>query len=477
MRRYLSMILLAAAAAAAFSGCAVLRVGDAARVSSGLTGHLVCSGTFISGQDPDHVYAEAVRLQPGMGLVDWALRYRVDTAQRQVITTIAGGFESRAVYHDGLGCLVLQGDAPDPGPLAYRPSTDMPALLPEIAGPAPVEPTDAAMRAALDAAFAEPASPQRRNTHAVVVLRDGKVIAERYAPGYGIDTPLHGMSMTKSMMHALIGVLVRDGKLEPDQPAPLPAWRGAEDARRTITIDHLLRQTAGLDFAQTNTGFDPTSRMTFVERDPAAFAVAARTSAAPGTRWDYTDGHFALLSRIVRDAVGGRPQDVLDFAQRELWGPLGMRHVTLEFDATGTPMGAGWMYASARDWARFGQLYLNDGVAGGRRILPEGWVRHAATPTLDTGYGAGFFTNAADGKVPAWGVPWGLPSAPRDTFFARGYRGQFVIVIPSERMVIVRLGHAAFHPAVAEGNIDRVVHDVLAAVRAHPSLRCGLPLH
>jgi CubicO group peptidase (beta-lactamase class C family) len=228
----------------------------------------------------------------------------------------------------------------------------------------------------------------------------------------------------------------------------------------------LLRQTPGLDFAQTNTGFDPTSRMSFVERDPAAFAEAALPIAAPGTRWGYTDGNFALLARIIRDAAGGQARDVLELAQHELWGPLGMQHVTLEFDATGTPMGGGWMFASARDWARFGLLYLDDGVApGGQRILPPGWVRHAATPTLDTGYGAGFFTNAVAGEVPGWGVPWGLPSAPRDAFFARGYMGQFIVVIPSERMVIARFGMSAFRRETVEGNMDRVVADVLAAVR------------
>jgi CubicO group peptidase (beta-lactamase class C family) len=170
-----------------------------------------------------------------------------------------------------------------------------------------------------------------------------------------------------------------------------------------------------------------------------------------------------ILSRIVRDSVGGRAMDVLRFARRELFQPLGMRNVTIEFDATGSPIGSTYLYATARDWARFGMLYLDDGVVQGRRILPEGWVRYSSTPTLNTGYGAGFWTNRIQGEVPKLHIPWSIPGAPEDTISARGSMGQFVIVIPSKRLVIVRFGLSHSRDLDHSG-VGDLVTNVIAAL-------------
>jgi CubicO group peptidase (beta-lactamase class C family) len=466
MRKTPLAIAAAIAFAATLSGCTALDAPDAARVATGITSQLLCGGTFVSGLDTERVFAERVKSVPTMTWINWALRYEVDPTRREVRSTLAGGFESRAVFREGSGCLVLHGDEPAPAP-ATPPQRDETAASsqPDIAGSAVVEPAGASMHAAFDHAFAEPASPPYHHTHALLVLRDGRLVAERYASGIGPATPLLGFSATKSVTHAMVGLLVREGKLALDQPAPLPMWRRDGDPRGAITIDQLLRQVPGLDFAQTNSGLDPTSRMSFVARDKAAMAETAEPIAAPGTRWAYTDSNYLLLSRVIRDAAGGREQDVLQFLQRELFGPAGMRNVSIDVDATGTPMGAANLYASARDWARFGLLYLNDGVASGRRILPPGWVRHASTQTLDTGYGAGWWVNVREGNVPGWGVPWGLPHAPRDAFFARGYMGQFVIVVPSRRLVIVRLGASGVRGDDI-GFMDDVVRELLAALDA-----------
>ena len=234
-----------------------------------------------------------------------------------------------------------------------------------------VEPSDPALKAALDHAFEEPAEPPFRRTKAVVVVHDGKVIAERYAGGIGVDTPLLGFSMTKSVVNALIGILTQQGLVTPSMPAPIPEWRG--DLRREIEVEHLMRMTTGLALDETNSGFDPASQMVYLHDDMAGFAVNAAVVAPPGTRWAYSSPTTQLLARIVRDAVGG-PEQSLAFAWRELFNPLGMRNVTLEFDASGTLQGSTYMLASARDWAKFGLLYLNDGVVGGKRILHEDWV-------------------------------------------------------------------------------------------------------
>jgi hypothetical protein len=328
---------------------------------------------------------------------------------------------------------------------------------------------DAALQAALARAFEEPAAPPMHHTLATVVLRDGKLIAERYAPGVGPQTPVLGFSASKSITHALIGILVRQGRLSLSQAAPVAAWAGPGDPRGAITVEQLLRQTTGLDMRQDNSGFDPNALMLYVERDKAAFVAGRPLFAAPGTAWNYTDGHYVLLSRLLRDAVGGTEAAVRAYAERELFGPLGMRHTTMEFDTTGTPMGASFFLASARDWARLGQFYLDDGMVDGRRLLPEGWTASARTPTLDTGYGAGWWTNALGGRlVPHWGVPWGLPHAPADTFFARGYMGQFVVVVPSRRLVIVRLAISAVKGDDIEA-ADRLVGEVLSALGDAPA--------
>jgi hypothetical protein len=205
--------------------------------------------------------------------------------------------------------------------------------------------------------------------------------------------------------------------------------------------------------------------MWFVEPDTAKFALSAPLDAPPGSRWAYSNLGYAILSRMVADAIGGQPRDISQFARRELFAPLGMRHAVIEFDSAGTPMGANAMFATAREWAQFGLLYLNDGVVGGKRILPAGWAAYSAKPTLDTGYGAGFWLNTVTTPIPVWGAPWGMPGAPRDAFFARGYLGQYVVIIPSERLVVVRFG-ASHLPGGDIKGVGALVHDVVASLHA-----------
>jgi len=200
-----------------------------------------------------------------------------------------------------------------------------------------------------------------------------------------------------------------------------------------------------------------------MEADMAAYAETIPLETAPGAAWNYHDGNILILSQLIRNATGGTPEGALRFARRELLGPLGMRHVTLQLDGSGTIEGSSEMLASARDWARFGQLYLNDGVAGGKRILPEGWVNYTASPTPNAwvGIGAGFWTNQGDSFGAKFRVQHGWP---RDAFFAKGTIGQYTIVIPSEKLVIVRLGRSPNAPPQADGVFD-LVRDVVAALR------------
>lgn len=472
MRRFQRVVLLLVAIGAVLFAAVIafVRPGNAIRIASGSVSHTLCSEVFLAGQVPTQVYSEVMRPERGMGLIDRALRYEIDEEHRAVRTTVAGGFQSRAVYRDGLGCVLVHASESVDTSLP----TDIPTLrrsatppFPGIGGTAPIEPTDERLRTALDRAFAEPDYPPYRWTKAVVVVHDERVVAERYAPGYGIDTPLLGHSMTKSVVNALIGILARQRALSVDQSAPVAAWWAADDPRHAINIDQLLRMASGLPWDEYAGGWDPATRMWYLERDMAGFAEKGMLEATPGTRWNYSNRGYMILSRVIRDAVGGHAADVLRFAHRELFDPVGMRNVTLEFDATGTPLGTSHMYASARDWVRFGMLYLNDGVVAGRRILPQGWVRYSISQTLDTGYGAGFWINTVGTKAPVGGT-WGMPHAPRDTFFARGYLGQYVVIVPSQRLVVVRLGVAHRRGGDIEG-VGRLVADVTAALGTQPS--------
>jgi CubicO group peptidase (beta-lactamase class C family) len=475
MTRKKRIIILVTTILGAVLALAAVRAHDAPRVATGFAAHVLCSETFVSGLDPDRVFSEATAAIPGAGLITWAMNYKIDRARKDVTVTLFGGGQNHAVFREGLGCYLAHDDASVDVSLPPAASHPQHALLPEIAGPSLVETGNPDLMLAIDRAFAEPGQPPFRRTKAVVVLRDGHVVAERYAPGYGINTPILGYSATKSVISALIGILVRQGRLRVDEPAPVPAWQNPGDPRHAITIDHLLRHTSGLAMgsslhATLLSAIAPVHRMKYIVGDMAAFAEGADLESRPGSGWNYHDGNTIILSQLIRDAAGGHAADVLRFARAELFGPLGMRNVTLEFDAAGTPEGSTQMLAPARDWARFGALYLDDGIIGGTRILPEGWVNYSAAPTEGgwVGYGAGFWTNRGDsyGAKYRTGLGW-----PAESFFASGTFGQYVIIIPSERLVIARFGTSANRYDI-EG-VSRLVAEVIAATGGKGHVAAG----
>ncbi|WP_461336203.1 serine hydrolase domain-containing protein [Bradyrhizobium liaoningense] len=378
MTRRRKILLLAASIACAGLALGAVRAQDMPKVATGFVADILCAETFVSGLDTRRNFSETNDAMPGTSLITWAMDYQVDRVRKDVTVTLFGIGRSHAVYREGLGCTLEQGAAI--ADVTVPADDRQPALLPEIAGPAIVPPQSPELAAALDRAFAEPARPPYRRTRAVVVMKAGRIIAERYAAGIEPETPLLGFSMTKSVISALTGVLVRQGKLKLDGPAPVAAWKDPDDPRHAITVDQLLRHTAGLALgsslqASLGSAFEPVNRMKFVEADMAAYAASIRLETAPGTAWNYHDGNFLILSHLIRVATGGKPADALRFARRELFGPLGMRHVVLQLDGSGTIEGSTEMLASARDWARFGQLYphcLTQNVTG--QLLADDWV-------------------------------------------------------------------------------------------------------
>lgn len=460
MKRRVIRRWLFAVVVVVIGACVWVRPDRALKVAIGTTAHDLCSETFVSGLDTDQTFAESLKPRPGYRWVAGGMRYGVDRERREVHASLLGAWPKRAVFRDGLGCVLVQGDESIASPsLAAMPHTA--ALLPEIAGETIVEPNDAKLKAALDAAFVETDRPPHRQVKAAVIVHDGKVIAERYAPGYGIATPILGFSMTKSVTNALVGILVQQGKLKVDAPAPVKAWQGANDPRRAVTLEQLMRMDSGLELDETGSGFDPSNLMFYDEPDMAAYAQRARMVAPPATRWAYSSASTHLVSRIVRDAVGGDAISAQRFAFNELFDRLGMRHVTFESDVTGTPIGGHYLLASARDWARFGSLYLNDGAVDGHRLLPAGWAAWSSSPTLGTQYGAGWWTNRGDDEAARHRRRLGIPA---DALFAFGNLGQRIAVIPSQQLVIVRMAraHTKYND---QAGFERLIVDTLASVQ------------
>lgn len=280
------------------------------------------------------------------------------------------------------------------------------------------------LKLALDWVF----QPQQQS-RAVVIVYKGQIIAERYAPGFSAGMPLSGWSMTKSVTNALVGVLVKEGKLSLTDKNLMPEW---SDRKSQITLDSLLHMSSGLKFNEDEGHpLGNLIQMLYGEANAAGYAANQPISAAPNTKWQYSSGTTNIISRIIRNAIAS-DADYLTFPRRALFARLGMKSAVIEPDASGTFVSSSFMYATARDWARFGLLYLQDGVWEGQRILPEGWVKYSRTLTeLAPGknYGAHF-----------WLMNVATPSKQSQIFTAQGFQDQYIAIIPSHQLVIVHLG-------------------------------------
>jgi CubicO group peptidase (beta-lactamase class C family) len=350
--------------------------------------------------------------------------------------------------------------------LEATPNGAKPSVVPDdlrTAGDPPPDIDAAPLHSAVDWAFSEPDPALLRRTRAVLVAHNGQIVAERYAEGFNKDTALIGWSMTKSVVSALVGVLVRDGRLSVDAPAPVPEWQRPDDPRRRITLAQLLHMNSGLAFEEkySNPLADVTY-MLFGVPASAEYALAKPLAAEPGSRWSYSSGTTNILSHAIRHTVG--ESDHLGFPRRALFDRIGMSSAVMETDAVGTFVGSSFMYATARDWARFGLLYLQDGVWSGERILPEGWVDFSRTPAPgapDRKFGAHFWL-----RIPEeFRCGDDLPDLPSDAFHAVGHEAQFVTVVPSRRLVLVRLGASRYPCAWNHQKFVALVLDTIGGER------------
>jgi CubicO group peptidase (beta-lactamase class C family) len=467
------MIVIGLAAVALVGYYALGPLGGA---FNGGAAKLVCSGVFAAGRDEADVRRQELeRLStPGkyLGLAD----VTVDHQARAVTASLFGLWPHTAIERTGIGCTADSGTSvaelrAQGAGVAPR-SLDAPDLLwPEGDAVAtddlPPGVDDARLTAALDAAFAEPEPERPRQTRAVVVVHQGRIIAERYADGFDTDSGHLSNSVAKTFIGALVGILVGQGRLELDAPAPIPEWHDAGDPRAAITLEDLLRMRSGLEFEESYTKIRSDITLMFASGDLAGYAADKPLVAAPGERWSYSTGTANILGRIVSETAGTTFAERMSFPRRALFDPLGMRSAVFEVDGRGNFFGGSLVFASARDYARFGLLYLRDGMWNGRRILPQGWVQRTLTPTPEApaeyAYGYQIWLNSGSNPdVRRW------PRLPPDMFAMLGHQQQNVVMVPSHDLVVVRTGLSEF----GNWDLQDLVVDVMVAVR--PSIE-GVP--
>lgn len=455
------MMLAALAAASAIST-------QPLEAAAAFSAKALCSGVFVSHRDPEAV--GSVDLRADRSAAYSQVTQTIDHNERSVTSSYGDLLSRKAIYRDGLGCVLVIGAseaslraqaAPRPAPKAAGS-----ALWPQggKAMKRPPKEVDArGLSDALDAAFQEPDPDRLRRTRAVVVVYRGRIIAERYAPGISPDTPLLGNSMSKSMTNALVGVLVGKGKLALADTDLAPEWRrDPQDPRRHISLDHLLRMSSGLRWGEaTGSPVTDNGRMLLTTGDMAAMAADQPLEAAPGTKWQYSSATTNIIARLIKERHGGSLADYHALPRRAVFDPLGMKSAVFEADASGTLVGSTSMYASARDWARLGLLYLRDGVWDGRRILPASWVAYSTAPApaaLRGQYGAQFWREIP-GSYRSDGPE--RPKLPADMYSMVGHAGQFVTIVPSSDLVIVRMGWGLKDDA---WDHERFVKSILDAV-------------
>ncbi len=271
-------------------------------------------------------------------------------------------------------------------------------------------------------------------THAFLAIKSGRIVKERYGEGYSAEDTYHSWSMAKSMTHALVSFAVEQGVLSLDAPVNVPEWQSPDDPRASISLDNLLRMSSGLQFTEDyeNSGISHTIEMLFGSGsdDVAHFAASLPLEHPPGTFWSYSSGTTNIICRLLAETLNLDRDGFEAFMRGKLLAPIGMSSAQPKFDTAGTFLGSSFCFCTARDFARFGLLYLRGGQWDGDQILPEAWVDHARTPT----------PHVPGDEPMGYGAHWWLDMAGPGSFSANGYDGQYIVLVPEKDLILVRHG-------------------------------------
>ncbi|NOD31876.1 MULTISPECIES: serine hydrolase domain-containing protein [Ruegeria] len=393
---------------------------DLLKVGTNYSAKIVCSNVFIAGRDPEEVLAVDVQA-PGHPLLKH-VSIEVDREAQTVHARLFRFFApATSQFRQGLGCTNVH-------------ATSLSALGLEAAKPAPAGlwPTGNDVAQSQDPKIQAVLSDDTllgEGYRAVVVVQGGRIVAERYAEGFDADTPLLGWSMTKTVTAGLIGTLINAGQMNVSDTLvdSFPEW--AEDARRDITVADMLAMTSGLQWNEEYGDVSDVTRMLYLSNDMAVFAADRALEAGIGTDFNYSSGTSTVLSRVWQDklADGG-----FSYPRDALFEPLGMASAIIETDVADTFIGSSYMYATARDWAKYGQFLLQKGVWDGAQILPTGFVDWMFEPVAASGgeYAKGHLWLKSPGDLPPF----------EDAVWLQGHDGQSIGIFPSRDMVVVRMG-------------------------------------
>lgn len=429
-------------------------------IISGYGAKDICSCVMIAGRNPQDVISNEVGKFPlSLG------SFSVDFTDSSATGSIFGIAKKKAIYRKGLGCTLLsEMNEEELRGQYFNLPTHTTANTDTIPWPSGDLVKDTVLSSvdysklnlAVDSAFADHGEKKLRRTRAILVVYDGYLILERYADGFDKDSKQIGWSMTKSITNALVGILVKEGRLDISKPAPMKAW--ANDKRSNITLNDLMHQSSGLEWEENYSKPSGATNMLFKKKDMGLYAAEFPVQDEPNTVFYYSSGTSNIISRIIRNTVSDDEYYKLPY--EKLFYKIGMHSAVMEPDAGGTFVGSSYSFATARDWARFGLLYLHDGVWNGERILPEGWVKYTTTPASAAPigeYGAQFWLNAGAKNNPS---DRRYPDAPTDLYTADGFEGQNVWIIPSKKLVIVRLSLQQGNPL----DENKFLKEVIAAM-------------
>lgn len=421
------------------------------RVGTGYAAKIICSNVFIAGRDADDVLRDDVQA-PGHPLLK-LVTADVDLEQGLVRTSLTGVVApSVALHRTGLGCTTVRESQIDAARALTAPAVDVSPADPATTWPEGEADSENDTRLVEVLDDPDLLGP---NVRAVVVVKDGRIIGETYGAGFNAQTPLLGWSMTKTVTAALVGILRREGRIDEEAANLFPEW--SSDRRAEITLANLLAMESGLRFNESYGDVTDVTRMLYLEDDMAAYVASLPAEAERGTRFNYSSGETVLISRYWMSQFADR-QDALAFPRRALFDAIGMRSAVLEADSTGTFVGGSYLYATARDWARFGLLIAEKGRWADRQIIDPSIMTMIYAPTEASG---GDYTEGQ-----AWqNGPGGNDSnfaLPDDALWMSGHDGQSIAVIPSERLVVVRMG---LTPRRLDYKPQRLVQAVREALR------------
>jgi CubicO group peptidase (beta-lactamase class C family) len=403
-------------------------------IATGYSAKYLCSAYFVSHRNQDSIEKNDLNFS----VIKFA-HNKINDEEKTVTSKVLGLAKSKAIYIDGRGCVLVKGKSeeeirkinstttsnsltPDNKSVLWPNGDKVETIIPQNINKEKLD-------LALEKAFDDTKRIKKRNTRAVVVVYNNQIIAEKYSAGFDKNMPLLGWSMSKSITNALVGIMVKQGKLDINKPVDIKEWRN--DSRKEITLNNLLQMSSGLEWNEGYGSLTDVVKMLYKSGDFYQYSMKKPLKVKPDSIWYYSSGTTNIVTGIIKNTFVNE-KEYLEFPKKELFDKIGMHSAVFEVDASGNYAGSSYVYATPRDWARFGLLYLKKGNWNGEQILPETWVEYTKTPNKKSKgiYGAFFWLNKTKR----------LHDVPEDMYACYGFQEQRVFIIPSKNMVVVRMG-------------------------------------